>query len=130
MRFILAAFLLAPSLAASASGAPAIYHYIRSNIDGSEPENVVQFRPARRDIAVYKWVEKCTNAAYVTARMDQGVREGLVYHAGRVGRAGEQVRFGSLVAEPKSGTLFVDLSPQADVRITDRTLRPDAESTG
>lgn len=47
-----------------------IYHYVRTNRDGSEPEHVVQYRPTRTEIAVYKWVEKCTTAAYVTAETD------------------------------------------------------------
>lgn len=76
-----------------------IYHYVRSNRDGSEPEHVVHFRPSRTAIAVYKWVEKCTSAAYVTADMDGAVREGVRFVAGKVARDGRQAPFGTLTLD-------------------------------
>ena len=69
----------APSGAAT-SAAPAriegrdaigrIYHYVRSNHDGGEAEDVYVFRNRRDFIEVYKARSKCTNAAYVTADLD------------------------------------------------------------
>lgn len=47
-----------------------IYHYVRSNQDGSEAEDVYVFRKSRVALEVYKAREKCTNAAYVTADLD------------------------------------------------------------
>ena len=89
-----------------------ILHYVRSNQDGSEPEHVVQFRPNRTGIAVYKWVEKCTTAAYVTAEMDMAVREARRYVAGKVGPDGTQLRFGTLSLDPAVPAL--DLSMAGD----------------
>jgi hypothetical protein len=47
-----------------------IYHYLRSNIDGSEPEHIYVFRQGEARLEVYKMVENCTNAALVTADLD------------------------------------------------------------
>src|SRR5688572_29813307 len=76
-----------------------IFHYLRTNSDGSEAEHVVHFRPTRTQIAVYKWVEKCTTAAYVTAEMDAAVREGQRFVAGKVARDGTQASFGTLTLD-------------------------------
>lgn len=88
-----------------------ILHYVRSNGDGSQPENVVHYRPDRRSIAVYKWVTKCTTAAYVTARMNEDVSEGQVFIAGKVAPDGSQAAFGTLTLNPRASTLMVDLAP-------------------
>lgn len=97
-----------------------ILHYIRTNLDGSEPEHVVQYRPSRRDIAVYKWVEKCTTAAYVTSRMDRQVREGRLFIAGKVARDGSQARFGTLTLDPTEAALVADVTPPGGSRIQTR----------
>ncbi len=101
-------------------GAEDIFHYSRTNIDGSEPEHVVHFRPARTQIAVYKWVEKCTNAAYVTAEMDAAVREGRRYVAGKVARDGTQASFGTLTLDPGGPALAVDITPPGGPRLQQR----------
>jgi hypothetical protein len=108
-------------IAAIAAAQPApILHYVRTNIDGSEPEHVVHYRPSRRDIAVYKWVSKCTTAAYVTAEMDEGVREGRLYIAGKVARDGSQARFGTLSLDTAQPALVADVTPPGGSRITAR----------
>ena len=89
----------------------AIYHYIRSNGDGTEAEHVVHFRPTRTRIAVYKWVEKCTTAAYVTAEMEPDLNEGRLFVAGKVAKDGSQARFGTLTFDPKAPSLTVDVTP-------------------
>lgn len=95
----------------------AILHYVRSNRDGSEPEHVVQFRPTRSGIAVYKWVSKCTTAAYVTAEMDDAVGEGRSYVAGKVAPDGSQAEFGTLTLDDATGELKVDITPPGGTRI-------------
>ena len=95
----------------------AILHYVRSNRDGSEPEHVIQFRPTRTGIAVYKWVSKCTTAAYVTAEMDADVRQGSTYVAGKVARDGSQAQFGTLTFDPAEPALTVDITPPGADRI-------------
>jgi hypothetical protein len=105
-------------LAAAALAAPSpIYHYIRSNLDGSEPEHVVHYRPSKRTISVYKWVEKCTTAAYVTADMDDEMRSGRVFFAGRVARNGTQKQFGRLTLDPQTLTLSADVAPPGGRRV-------------
>ncbi|MBC7985175.1 MAG: hypothetical protein H7X93_00675 [Sphingomonadaceae bacterium] len=47
-----------------------IYHYIRSNRDGSMPEHIHVYRAAAGRLEVYKMVERCTGAALVTAWID------------------------------------------------------------
>lgn len=104
-----------------------ILHYVRSNRDGSEPENIVVFRPSLREVFVYKYVERCTNAAYVTAMMDAGVREALHLTGGRVGRSGEQVPFGVLEFDEGSGELSAridlpDAKMSDSITISDRPV--------
>lgn len=98
-------------LAVSASTAPAapvnddIRHYIRANSDGSRPEHVVHFRPSADRIAVYKWVEKCATAAYVTATLDSRTWEPRSLTAGKVARDGGQAAFGRIDADLATGRL-------------------------
>ena len=103
--------LAAATLAASPPWEAPILHYVRSNRDGSEPEHVVQYRPTRTGIAVYKWVEKCTTAAYVTAEMSDNLLQGRVYFAGRVAPDGSQARFGTLNFDPRLMSLSADITP-------------------
>lgn len=93
------------------AGASDIYHYLRTNRDGTEAEHVVQYRPTRETIAVYKWMSKCNTAAYVTAQMDPAVREGLQYIAGKVARDGSQAAFGTLALDPAEPALVVEIDP-------------------
>jgi hypothetical protein len=47
-----------------------IYHYERTNQDGSFPEQVSVFYAAKDKVEVYKAREKCTDAAFVRAKLD------------------------------------------------------------
>ena len=96
----------------------AILHYVRSNRDGSEPEHVVHFRPARDSIAVYKWVEKCTTAAYVTALMQPDNRQARRFLAGKVARNGSQDAFGFLTVDKTD--LVLDMKPPGAGRVQER----------
>lgn len=86
---------------------PPIFHYLRSNSDGSQPEHIVQFRPDPRRIAVYKWVSKCRGAAYVTAEFDPATREAIALDAGKVARDGSQSRFGRITLDPTARELHL-----------------------
>lgn len=103
--------------AAALSAASPIYHYIRSNRDGSEAEHVVHYRPTRTTVSVYKWVSKCTTAAYVTADMDEQMRSGRMFFAGRVAPDGRQKQFGRLTLDPTTLTLSADVTPPGGARI-------------
>jgi hypothetical protein len=105
-------------LAAAALTAPSpIFHYVRTNRDGSEPEHVVHYRPTRTTISVYKWTSKCTTAAYVTADMDDDLRSGRAFFAGRVAPDGRQRQFGRLTLDPSTLTLSADVTPPGGTRI-------------
>ena len=117
---------LVPLLIAAAEPPPPplvgdiILHYVRSNQDGSEPEHVVQFRPTKTGIAVYKWVSKCTTAAYVTAEMDEEASEGRSFIAGKVAPDGTQAKFGTMALDPATPALTVDITPPGGTRIQQR----------
>jgi hypothetical protein len=79
MRKMAAAVGLALAMSSSPSAAPLegegapvgrIFHYLRTNIDGSAPEHIHVFRRDATRIEVYKMVTRCTNAALVTANLD------------------------------------------------------------
>ena len=88
-----------------------LLHYVRSNRDGSAAENIVHFRPSRSEVAVYKYVSKCTTAAYVTAKLDPDLWEATALDAGKVGRTGEQEKFGriSMREDAFGGTRTLDV---------------------
>ena len=90
-------------LAAAAN--PPILHYVRSNRDSSAPENIVMTRPSVTTVAVYKYVSRCTTAAYVTAAFDPKSGEVASLDAGKVGPKGEQVKFGRIDFDPPNRTL-------------------------
>jgi hypothetical protein len=94
--------VMASALAACAS-APAstspigrFYHYVRSNQDGSLPEQIYQYRASETRLEVGKEVERCTNAAYVTAEFDPARGQGVSFTGGRLRRDLEQEPFAYL----------------------------------
>lgn len=82
-----------------------IYHYVRSNVDGSDPEDVYIYRKRLDHLQVYKAKQKCTNAAFVTADLDlsKGYAKKLV--GGRLTRQGLQEKFAFLDYDPASKKL-------------------------
>lgn len=77
-----------------------IYHYVRTNVDGSDPEDVYVYRKTMDNLQVYKAKQKCTNAAFVTADLDlkNGYATKLV--GGRLTRQGLQEKFAYLDYDP------------------------------
>ncbi len=61
-----------------------IYHYVRTNHDGSDPEDVYVFRKRVDFLEVYKARRKCTNAAFVTAELDMENRYAKHLTGGRL----------------------------------------------
>lgn len=115
--------ILAASLASNTAPDGLIRHYIRSNRDGSDAENIVHFRPTRNEVAVYKWMSKCNGAAYVTAQMDMAAWEPNGLDAGKVAKDGSQAKFGRVELDPATRTLsaWADLPPG---RISDTATLP------
>lgn len=105
-------FLPLLMLAAQAPDA-VVRHYVRSNRDGSQAEHIVQFRPTRTDVAVYKWMSKCETAAYVTAQLDPTTWEPVGLDAGKVTADGGQSKFGRIDLDPATRTIsaWADLPP-------------------
>lgn len=70
-----------------------IYHYLRSNQDGTRPENIWVYARDDDSIEVYKSVERCANAALVTADLDRTRGEASALVGGRVTPDGTQEGF-------------------------------------
>ncbi|MES2442288.1 MAG: hypothetical protein V4574_05610 [Pseudomonadota bacterium] len=81
------------------------FHYERTNIDGSEPEQIYFHRAAPDKIAVYKMAERCTRSALVTATIDPATGEasGLVAAQLRPGAASEP--YASVLLDPAASVL-------------------------
>ncbi len=84
-----------------------IYHYLRSNIDGTEAEDVYVFRKRRDFIEVYKSREKCLNAALVTAELDMDAGYAPKITGGRLLPGGKRQEFAFLTFDPASKELSV-----------------------
>ena len=84
-----------------------IYHYIRSNIDGSDPEQVYVYRAARNRIEIYKAVRRCTEAAFVTAWVNPETGLASMMTGGRLLANARHENFASLDYDGSSGRLDV-----------------------
>lgn len=69
-----------------AAAAQPVLVYERTNSDGSEPEKVVVFARGADKVDVFKSKQRCTNAAYVTARLDPASGQAIELVGGRLGR--------------------------------------------
>ena len=81
--------LLLAACASAPNQSPAIgrfYHYVRSNQDGTLPEQIYQYRASATRLEVGKEVERCTNAAFVTAEFDPARGQGAAFTGGRLKR--------------------------------------------
>ncbi|HVH49820.1 MAG TPA: hypothetical protein VM760_08090 [Sphingomicrobium sp.] len=116
--------MLSLMLLAAAAASPPLLHYVRSNRDGSEPENIVMYRPTVTTVAVYKYVSRCTTAAYVTAAFDPASGEVAGMDAGKVGQKGEQVKFGRIDFDAGSRTLSAWVDTPAG-RLSEQMKVPD-----
>jgi len=91
-RTLILAALAAAALASCASAPePAspvgrMYHYIRSNQDGSLPEQIYQYRASATELEVGKQVSRCTNSAFVTATFDPARGVSTNFTGGRLAR--------------------------------------------
>lgn len=95
LRVLLAALTVASCATApeSPSATGRLYHYIRTNQDGSEPEHIYQYRASATRVEVGKMVAPCTNAAYVTGELDLAHETPVALTGGRIARDGSQEPF-------------------------------------
>lgn len=100
-----------------------IYHYLRTNRDGSSPEHIHVFHKSSREVEVYKMVERCTNAALVTADLDYDIWSATRLVGGRLTREGTQDGFAVL-------TLDAD-APRIDavVKLPEQEIRQSLDLT-
>ena len=110
--------------AASATGR--IYHYVRSNHDGSSPEHVWVYRAAPNKLEVYKATERCTDAAFVTAWVDPTTGRASMINGGRLMPEARYENFAALAYDGTSGRLTVDaalpeFAVHEEVRVRDAT---------
>lgn len=73
-----------------------LYHYLRTNQDGSEPEHVWVYRKSAFEVEVVKVVERCKRAAYVTAELDPTRRQPTNLVGGQLKPDGTQEKFAFL----------------------------------
>jgi hypothetical protein len=91
--------------------------YVRSNQDGGMRERIIVHRESRTRLAVSKQVERCTNAAYVTADLDLSRNEMARVTGGRLRRDLVQEPIATIAADLNDRTLQVDV-PQANLHET------------
>ena len=82
-----------------------IYHYVRTNVDGSDPEDVYVYRKSVEAIEVYKSRRRCANAAFVTAKLNMARGFATEIVGGRLTRQGRQEKFAFLNYDPANRTL-------------------------
>lgn len=84
-----------------------LYHYVRTNQDGSSPEHVWVYRKSASEVEVVKEVEPCTRAAYVTAVLDLGRHQPASLVGGKLKPDGTQDAFAYLNYVPASRELSI-----------------------
>jgi hypothetical protein len=98
-----------------------IYHYVRSNVDGSDKEDVYVFLRKPDKLEVYKAREKCTNAALVTASLDLDEGYATKIIGGRLLPDAKHEEFAFLTFDPRTRKI------SARIELPDgKTLKDDA----
>lgn len=124
IRTLLAALALSACISAPeppASPVGRLYHYVRSNQDGSVPEQIYLFRASETHLEVGKIVRRCSNAAFVTADLDLTRGQGVRYVGGRIAEDGSQEAF---------AYLDYDASRSLHARIADAGIDQRVEVAG
>ncbi|WP_167755704.1 hypothetical protein [Vitreimonas flagellata] len=124
MKALLARLTSALALAACTHAPPPaaqLFHYVRTNSDGSLPEQIWVYRPNDTRVEVVKIVQRCRRAAYVTSDLDLARNQPRALVGGRLARDGSQEPFAwldydrqtrSLAARIPSAQLNADITIQ------------------
>jgi hypothetical protein len=94
-----------------------IYHYVRSNRDGSSPEDVYVYRAAANRLEVYKAQERCTDAAFVSAWIDTQTGNASVIQGGRLMPQARHENFATIAYDGAATML------RAEAALPDRMVR-------
>jgi hypothetical protein len=114
VSFVLATCAAAEPVASGPIGR--IYHYVRSNLDGSQPEHIRVFRRDAKRIEVYKMVQTCTNAALVTADLDDTRGHAPRLVGGRLKPNAEHEGFAFLALDPTTNRVAISVNlPQEKI---------------
>ncbi|MGB7921953.1 MAG: hypothetical protein WCF57_01780 [Pyrinomonadaceae bacterium] len=73
-----------------------VYHYLKTNIDGTEPEHVSQYVASRERLEAFKFHPKGERAALVTADMDWSIFSAKRLESWQVYASGERKLFATL----------------------------------
>ncbi|ESQ88291.1 hypothetical protein ABAC460_16660 [Asticcacaulis sp. AC460] len=102
-----------------------IYDYTRSNRDGSLPEHIVVFRRSMTEVAVFKAIEACTTAAYVTSELNPQTLEATTLYAGKLNRDGTQRVFGRMDIDPATRIISAKIDLPGH-QLSDTATAPNA----
>lgn len=88
-----------------APGVGRIYHYERSNLDGSRAERVSVFRKSPTVVEVYKASARCQPASWVMTRLDLDIMSPVALTGARLMRGAAREPFAFMRLDPESRTL-------------------------
>ncbi len=84
-----------------------VYHYLKTNIDGSQPENISLYIASQNRIESFKFHEKGTRAGLVTADMDWQTFSPKKLESWQVVSKDERRLFATLTLDPDNKTVDV-----------------------
>lgn len=91
---------------------PALYHYVRTNSDGTLPEQIWVYLPDAAHVEVVKVVQRCRRAAYVTGELDVARNQPRVLIGGRLAEDGSQQAFAWLTYDDATNNVHASV-PEA-----------------
>ncbi len=100
-----------------------IYHYVRSNQDGSGAENVYLYRAAYNRLEIYKSSERCVDAGFVTAWVDSETGNATVIQGGRLMPEARHENFATISYDGAATML------RAEAALPDRMVRQQVRVT-
>ncbi|KTE46395.1 MULTISPECIES: hypothetical protein [unclassified Sphingopyxis] len=112
------------ALATPAADLRPVFHYRRTNGDGSEAEDIYVFAEAPGRIAVVKEKSRCTNAAYVTADIDPASGQATALTGGRLTRDLTQQAFAWLTTAEGGTKLQARIGSREAVPTYELTAAP------
>lgn len=101
-----------------------IYHYLRSNRDGTLPEHVYVYRASAERLEVYKMVERCADAALVTAWVDPRTGQAALMTGGRLMPEARHEDFATLTFDPNAQRITAEIATDGGM-ISEQLQVPD-----